>query len=653
MVTAQALQGVRLRPVKKQGGLLPDVLQENVPAAHSDPKITKVIMDEASALVGVAGHHIPADKLGQNLDSGLEGQRKCHELKPQIFKCDDAVSPLNSPGAVDGSNFINGETLHEIKYNQEETEIYNAYITLANYASSIPWVKIPCGTEENKSDINKTSLPREVMKKISPGNKLTEQAENPDDSENPWEKDSSDCTLSGTKPKLQRRNRATEKKGDDGTSLEHHGLKGYSDSKQGIMVTKPGSPRKVPFLEKPGSPRKVCSLEKPSLPKKPDLGVLGLMSTPISREGPGVQRSSRQMAKYSSDLGQSQPDETGLPDGSTSPQNLNPEALPVNARAAADVTPPLSASSPKKQKPPILHKKPEVSMTSPKKSRPIFHSNKGYLTTGTLVNCTSMGTPQAENIFGILVETMENCKSGCPLEPQGTGSHCGPNMIMGPQELQSITEVPSCAVNQTTSETTCIFGNFKSGSLPSLVGHQPHLDDGTTHQRRLMRSLLTEVQEEEEETCGETRTQMLMTLSAAMKKNSKRRKRSRRQLLMMSATMEPTPSSSSSSSSSPSSSSPSSSEDEREEVKARLAQMRAAISQARNEDTSDSESSGVPLTQSKYSLSSALSSDSLQVELSLPDLLIQEGDEDGRQEVVHERNNEVRQDGNLNFHLSF
>lgn len=604
-------------------------------------------MDEMSALLGDASHHIPADQFGQNLDCGLEKKRNCHELKPQTFKCDAAVSPLNSPGAVDGSNLIN-----EIKYNQQETEISNACIALAICPSSSPWVKIPCGTEENKSDIKKLSLPPKVMDKISPGNKLTKQAENPGDSENPWQTDSSYWTLSGTKPKPHRGNRATEKKGDDGKSLERHELNGYCDSKHGIMVTKPGSPRKVPSPEKPGSLRKVCSLEKPSLPKKPDLGVMGLMSTTISREGPGVQRSSGQMAKCSSDLCQSRPDETGLPDGSASPQNLNSEALPVNASTAADITPPLSASSPKKQKPPILHKKPEVSMTSPKKSRPAFHANKGYLTTGTPMNCTSMGTPQAEKILGMLVGTMENCESGCPLEPQGTGRHCGPNVIMGTQELQIITEVRSCAVNQTTSETPCILGNLGSGSLQPLVGLQPHLDDGTTNHRRLMRSSLTEVQEEEE-TCGGTRTQMLMTSSAAKKKDRKRRKRSCRLLLMMSPTMEPTPSSFSSSSSSSSSSSPSSSEDEREEVKARLAKMRAAISQARYENTSDSESSGIPLSHSKYSLSSALSSDSLQVELSLPDLLIQEGDEDGSQEVAHESNNKARRDGNLNFHLSF
>lgn len=545
MVTAQALQAVRLRSVKKHGGLQPDALQENVPTPHSanticrEPIETRVIVNEASALVDDAGH-----------------------------------------------------------------------------------------------------------------------------SENPWQTDSSYWTLSGTKPKPRRGHRATEKKGDDGKSLEHHIFKGYSDSKHWIMVSKSGSPRNIPSLEKPGSPknvpspekpgspRKVLSLEKPSLPKKPDLGVLGLMSTTIFKEGPEVQRSSGQMAKGSSDLCHFQPDETGIPDGSTSPQNLNSEALPVNVSTAADVTPTLYASFPKKLKPPILHKKPKVSMTPLKKSRPIFCANKGYLTTGTPMNCTSMCTPQAEKIFDMLVGTMENCESDCPLELQGTGRHCGPSVIMGIHELQTITEVQSCAVKQTPTETSCILGDLESGSLPSLVGLQPHVGDGTANQRRLIKSPLTEVQEEEEETYGGMRTQMLMASSAGKKKDRKRRKRSCRHLLMLSPPKEPTTSSSSSSSTS-SSSSQSSSEDEREEVKTRLAKMGAAISQAHYKDTSDSEGSDVPLSHSKYSLSSALSSDSLQMELSLPDLLIREGDEDGSQDVEHEGNNEARRHGNLNVHLSF
>lgn len=47
-----------------------------------------------------------------------------------------------------------------------------------------------------------------------------------------------------------------------------------------------------------------------------------------------------------------------------------------------------------------------------------------------------------------------------------------------------------------------------------------------------------------------------------------------------------------------------------------------------DQDTSDSESSCAPIGQSKYSLSSALSTDSLRGELSLPDLLIQEPEEE-------------------------
>lgn len=74
--------------------------------------------------------------------------------------------------------------------------------------------------------------------------------------------------------------------------------------------------------------------------------------------------------------------------------------------------------------------------------------------------------------------------------------------------------------------------------------------------------------------------------------------------------------------------------------------MRVTMSQVCYDDTTDSESSCTLVGQSKYSLSSALSSDSLQVELSLPDLLIQEpgeGDGDGGQEGTEERDQEGKE----------
>lgn len=69
------------------------------------------------------------------------------------------------------------------------------------------------------------------------------------------------------------------------------------------------------------------------------------------------------------------------------------------------------------------------------------------------------------------------------------------------------------------------------------------------------------------------------------------------------------------------------------------------MNQVCDEDTSDSESSCTLIGQSKYSLSSVLSTDSLQVELSLPDLLIQEpgeDDEDRSQEGTDRRKQEVK-----------
>lgn len=627
MVTEQALQGVRLRSVKKQENPLPDVLQANISALHllntslTERSRNRVNMAETS--VGKDGTHVSVDQPKQNLDSGLEKQTKCHELKPHTFKCD--VIRLNSLGVVEESKLM--ANLNENKNKQIETDTSKTCIALANVPCCGPSSKIPSGTDEINCSLKKIFLPQELTDNLSQKNKLSDQAVSPGNNEKPWQIDSMSWIPNGIKSK---QHRAFE---NDEKSSEHHEPKGYSDPKQGKMVTKPISPKKIPSCEKPGSIRKVCSPEKPSLPKKPDLGFLRLTSTTTSRKVPGVQRNTGQMAKCLSDPCFFQTDETGLADESYSPKNLNPDSLPVNTSAAADVTPPLSASSPKKQKPPIFHKKPEVT----------------FLTTGTPMNFTTMDTPQSIEAVGV-VRTMDKCCSNCPLSPKGTSRHNHLNVITGTQNLNSITDIQSSAGNQTSSKKPDNIGNPANSSVQSIVRLQPHWDDGSTKLKRPITASLLKAQEmNEEHICESTRTQILMMPSATKKKESKRKKRSCSQLLMMPQTVESTLSSSSYSSSSSSSSS--SSEDEEDEVKARLTKMRAAISLARYEDTSDSESSGAPQSQSKYSLSSALSSDSLQVELSLTDLQIQEGEEDVSLEVAQERNQEVQQEGKSTFHF--
>ncbi|KAM4601686.1 uncharacterized protein nhsl1a [Polymixia lowei] len=111
------------------------------------------------------------------------------------------------------------------------------------------------------------------------------------------------------------------------------------------------------------------------------------------------------------------------------------------------------------------------------------------------------------------------------------------------------------------------------------------------------------------------------------------RAKKRRQLMMMSSVTEPFSSSSSSPSSSSSSlSSSCSSEEEGKEEGERRVDERVRMKSVEEEDSSDLDSACAPIGQRRDSLSSVLSTDGLQGELSLPDLLIHEPGEEGEQE---------------------
>ena len=140
--------------------------------------------------------------------------------------------------------------------------------------------------------------------------------------------------------------------------------------------------------------------------------------------------------------------------------------------------------------------------------------------------------------------------------------------------------------------------------------------DEKSVRKNMMRSSLAEDEEEDHKVEERGMKTTMMMASSTKKKVMKKRRRRRTggQMLMMSSTRQPSPSSSSSLSSSSSSSGD---EDVMREGKI---QTREKVSCAL-------------IGQSRYSLSSALSCDSLQGELWLPDLLIQEPEltkEDGR-----------------------
>ncbi|XP_029941980.1 NHS-like protein 1 isoform X2 [Salarias fasciatus] len=328
-----------------------------------------------------------------------------------------------------------------------------------------------------------------------------------------------------------------------------------------------------------GSPRRLCSPEKPVPPKKPDFSIVGAVSSPKFR----IRENPAPSAGLSH---QPQP----LPDvhpahGAPSPERLTCSKPATHAYSAhgrpTDGSKPSPAGSPHRQKPPITHKKPELSSAA---AKPVSGSSGTSVITQTH-NTTSTGTSASSG----LSRSVGTCSSLGTAEIQGTSS-----VWTERSQIQGGMEFRKTRVNQ---------GDEAS-------------------QRRMMRSSLAEDEEDDERQERGAVTTIVMTSKKKDKARKRRKRRAGRQLLMMPSVMHSSPASSSSSTSSSSSSSSSSSGDEPDEYENRAA--RKMVARGCDAETSDSESSCAPMGRSGFSLSSALSTDSLRGELALPDLLIQE-----------------------------
>ncbi|GLD74314.1 NHS-like protein 1 [Lates japonicus] len=258
----------------------------------------------------------------------------------------------------------------DIQTNEQERKDSEMLATLENTRVSShdsPWVKMSCDSDEHHID-NDTQHPsfqqEQVKETVLADAKLTEPAEKQGNTEDIWLTDSSYWTLSPTKQESHRESRTILSKNKE-NSLETDDSTTYSDFKQ------------------------VRSPEKPVLPKKPDLCILGLMASPEAKRGPGGLKNTSPSSGLNN---QSQPPPdsscTGLhahvTHGTSSPKHLTCTATDktlTHTTSPADVTTNSPVSSPQRQKPPILYKKPDLSLTSPKTTKP--SKNTGESSKGT------------------------------------------------------------------------------------------------------------------------------------------------------------------------------------------------------------------------------------------------------------------------------
>ncbi|KAI3366184.1 hypothetical protein L3Q82_010015, partial [Scortum barcoo] len=735
LVTAQALQGVRLRSIKNQEGLTANATfadvtlrADTLPNSVDVPAYTEFKQAETGsqdacsdlgsnevnitcALMGNASFHSPA-----NTEATQPGSKAEHDYynltKSEVSPNDNSYSDhLQSPTdqRSSGPKLTSGGTPQDIQDNEKDM-----YGTLANNQVSTPnspLAKMCYGSDKNHINtiIQQPYMQQKVADTVFT---VTNTAER--HTEDVQYSDSSYWTLSGTKQESHRESRTMQSESRDETETNDKNkskMQSYNAANGDSTVYR--DLKQSNNIFKSGSPRKLRSPEKPTLPKKPDVCILGLMASPEARQGPGGMKSSRQITSPSAGFNsQSQlpadsfctpmhtqvspnspkhltcttVDKMTNPDRphTTSPSHtMNAASLPLNS--PADIATQSPASSPQMQKPQIVRKKPDLSLTSPKTTNPLFASrntgeaSKGtsgtcgilgisgisltYSTTGNSSTLGSTGTTEImdttrakKNTLNRTTGTLENAGTSGTLDTLQTTSNlgtmgiygnCDPSGFMGVAETQRMKGAPNindgtisalynCGSSETwgTSETCTSLGNSgthratstQTGATdPCCAGVMKtkfHKDDERVFHKRMMRSSLAEDEEENEKDRG-IKTMMMMMSSSTRKKDKARKRRKRRpgrQLLMMSSTMEPSPSSS-----------------------IIIIIIDHPHHLHPHLEMNEMRRKSERCKQSKYSLSSALSTDSLRGELSLQDLLIQEPEEE--EEGADKRREGMKQAG--------
>ncbi|KAK9518762.1 hypothetical protein VZT92_022753, partial [Zoarces viviparus] len=653
LVSNQALQGVKLRSVKNQEGLLTSTMLTDAKHANTVYDLPSKEAHPDGAVLANTDVKLPGTG-SQNAACGL-GSNEAN--KPISLMCNaiaeeeqparrsdhdyhnrtqhDVRTPYDDPQGIVASTanqrssvpqLTNNETPHDIRYNEPEKKGSDIYGTLASPNS--PWVKISYDNDNNTIIQHPSLQQQQVTAPVLADAKLTETARKQGNT------DTSYWTLTGTRQESRTENRSIllDSKEEVETN-EKKNFEMWNDAADDSTVF--SGIKLNNGVCRTASPRKLYSQEKPTLPKKPDLCILSLMAYPEDRRG---QKSSGQITASSSGLN-SQSQCLANSFCTPSPNHLTRTTSPVE-RTHDYITAHSPVGFPHRQKPPVLHKKPDCSTKTPKP----LSGTAGITLNGTMGTLENRGTSGTR-------DTMETSSTRGIM---GMHGNCGPSGNMGITETRSIKGAPH-SMDETTSTknrgtsgtrgtmetnstlgTMGMYGNCGPSETcstfgttdPWIIKTRTYQDIENTFHTSMMKSSLAEDKEEDEkETVEETgmKAPIMMMPSTTRKKDKarKRRKtRAGRQLLMMSTT-RPSPSSSSSSSSS-------SSGDERD-VNERTRQ-RARTTTVRQQDTSDSESSCAPIGQSRCSLSSSLSTDSMQGEKSLLDLLIHEEDEEDEDE---------------------
>lgn len=531
----------------------------------------------------------------------------CDKIESESGNTNESGDPnlerlqVSSANQKEHGTQLNKKISQTTQYNGQQRQDSDMYLTLANVQVSSPespWAKLGHDADKYQFNTNFQTFTSEQSPKETKPLKTTER-------------------LKENKAILSESKKESEK--DE---------KNKSQMQSPCLVDRDATNVEVKHNSrdlKSRSSGRLHSPEKLVLPKKSDLCLFGLMASPKAKREPGGSKS----PKTSSGLNnQSQlsidsldtPFLTHLANSKPLPKHLTSTCVhsAIPDSSVNSIYSP--ASSPQQQRDQIFHKKPDLSLTSHKTAKPLFAFKTGLK--GTTLTSSILQTQNTVRTSSTIRTVSNTNNRNCSEETCCTSQNlkiCGAHDQSGKLGLD-LSQVPETTSTRAEGTQDVVPDHYYVGIIESKLQ-----DEKNTYHMRMMRSSLAEDEEEEEQERVKEkvkRTTVMRTTSSNKKDKAKKwqKRQLGRQLLMISPKKEPSPSLSSSSSSSSSSS-------ENEEDFKKYRHERLRTMKVCEQETSDSEGCCSLIGESRFSLSSVLSTENLQGELSLPDLLIKEPDE--------------------------
>ncbi|XP_035854713.1 mucin-5AC [Sander lucioperca] len=586
LVTAQALQGVKLRSVGKKNGSVsadarPD-LEANIHAklagtgspnvacnlASNEANIPSALPSDAN-LDSTTNSHVKQP--GRKSDGDGRSRTKSGTKTPGNASLYDDVPRQNGVVVVSVDNHghavdkpCNGKTDRDVEKKEREKE--DPDVQMYPAAPDSPWVKISHNSD--KSHVSASIKCPSLQRQHATDATLSKPAEKRGNADS-----LSSCrTLSGTKRESRRANLSQRRDETDANGTKCSAESDLNLSNSACVVVSPEATRSQ-------NGDQILTASSPGLNSQshcPADSFCTSLHTHVTQSTPATERSTR--------------------------ANVDANCTAIRGESVAKKT--STGSSPQTQNQPILHRKPDHSLISPKTNQPIpAPARTSEAFRGTY------GTEVTDNKNAEKRRSERNPNTLKETERIGSLGNSGTFRCFGNASAYGATSAQSEAAD------------------PWVIKTRVRKEEEETDRTSRMKSSLAEDEkrreEEEEERARKTSLVMMRQKQRARKRRKRRAGRQQQQLLMMSSTM-------SSSSSSSSSSLSSSSGDEGE----RAAAAAAANQRPRMRMTAVSEGSCAVIGQSRA--------------LCLPGLRIHEEEErEEEDEEEEEREEEEEGDGLL------